>query len=127
MNISFLSSGPGILLENRERILIFADIHMGIESDLESHGIHIQNRGTHRIDRIIATIKLIRPDRVILLGDVKHRVPGISRQESIELPDLFQQIRTCTRLGVTLGNHDPGIEKFLAENELYPASGVIID
>lgn len=127
MNISFLSSGPGILLENKERILIFADLHMGIESDLECHGIHIQNRGVHRINRIIASIKLNRPDRVILLGDVKHRIPGISRQESIELPDLFQQIRAITRLGVSLGNHDPGIQMFLADDELYPASGIVID
>jgi len=127
MNISFLPEGPGILLINKERILVFADLHIGIESDLIYHGIHIQCQGLQRIKKIISCVKKVRPDRVILLGDVKHRIFKTSQQEEKELPHLLEQIRTYARLGITFGNHDPGIQKFLASDELYPASGILID
>ncbi|MBN1167518.1 MAG: metallophosphoesterase [Methanospirillaceae archaeon] len=126
MTISFLPEGPGILLHNTERILVFADIHMGIETDLAFSGIHIQSRGLERIEKIITCIKKTEPDLVLLLGDIKHRITGTSRQEYHEIPVLFEQIRKYCRLGVTPGNHDSGIAQFLQPDELYPSSGILL-
>ncbi len=127
MTISFLPEGPAILLQNTERILVFADIHMGIETDLAFFGIHIKSRGLERIEKIISGIKKTRPDRVLLLGDIKHQITGTSRQEYHEIPVLFEQIRMYCRLGVTPGNHDSGIAQFLQPDELYPSFGIILD
>ena len=100
---------------------------MGIESDLRLHGIHLQSRGPDRIARLVGLIKDTAPDIILMLGDIKHRVPGTSWQEFREIPALFSNIRKKTRIRVTPGNHDPGIEEFLRPDELLPKEGSIFE
>jgi hypothetical protein len=127
MNIEYLPSGPALQITGEMRILVIADIHMGIESDLRLHGIHLQSRGPERIARLLTIVKDAAPDIVLLLGDVKHRVPGTSWQELRELPSLFSSIRNKAILKVTPGNHDTGIEEFLHSDEILPKEGSILD
>lgn len=127
MEREYLASGPGLLLTGEQRILVVADIHMGIESDLRSHGIHLQSRGRERIERIMDLVKESAPDIILLLGDIKHRVPGTSWQEFQEIPRLFSGLRQKTMIRVTPGNHDPGIEEFLHPDELLPREGSLLD
>jgi uncharacterized protein len=127
MEIEFFPSGPAIQITRNQQILVVADLHMGIESDLRLHGIHLQSRGSERIDRLNALVKEISPDIILLLGDIKHRVPGTSWQEFRELPSLFSNLRKHTVIKVTPGNHDPGIEEFLKPEELLPKEGSILD
>ena len=81
MDIEYFPSGPGLQITGEQRILVVADIHMGIESDLRLHGIHLQSRGAERIARLMNLVHDISPDIILLLGDIKHRVPGTSWQE----------------------------------------------
>ncbi|HWQ65953.1 MAG TPA: metallophosphoesterase [Methanospirillum sp.] len=115
------------MIDDEHRLLVIADIHMGIESDLRLHGIHLQSRGQERISRVVHLVKDTAPDMIILLGDVKHRVPGTSWQEFRELPELFSSLRKLTSLRISPGNHDPGIEDFLQEEELLKKEGDVID
>ncbi|WP_243670854.1 hypothetical protein [Methanoculleus chikugoensis] len=87
MHLHFIENGPALLVEHDRRVLVVADLHMGIESGgLERHGVHIASRSTDRADRVIACIEEAEPDLLLLLGDVKHNVPITSRQEYRELP-----------------------------------------
>jgi len=81
MNIEFFPSGPGVLVEEEQRILFLADIHMGIEHELQKYGFHIRTRGQDRIRRICDLITEAQPDLMVILGDIKHRIPGTSYQE----------------------------------------------
>jgi uncharacterized protein len=127
MDIEYLASGPALQITGEKRIFIVADIHMGIESDLRLHGIHLQSRGKERIARLTNLVRDAAPDIILLLGDIKHRVPGTSWQEFYELPALFSDLRRCAAIRVTPGNHDPGIEEFLRPDELLPKEGSILD
>jgi len=127
MEIEYHASGPALVLDDKQRILVAADLHMGIESDLRLHGIHLQSRGADRISRLIDLVQEVSPDMILLLGDIKHRVPGTSWQEFRELPALFSELRRHAVLRVTPGNHDPGIEEFLKPSELLPTEGSLID
>ncbi|HOX35371.1 MAG TPA: metallophosphoesterase [Methanoregulaceae archaeon] len=127
MNLCFLSEGPALLVQNRSRTLVFADLHIGIEADLAAHGWHIPSRSAERLDRLLSCIAAAEPDRVVLLGDVKHNLPVTTRQEYRELPGLLDALRRTVPLLVVPGNHDTGIARFLEPNELLPAEGAVID
>jgi metallophosphoesterase superfamily enzyme len=127
MNIEFVPDGPALLVEGKERVLVVADLHLGIESEMARHGIHFSTRSRERAKRVIGCIRESNPDYMVLLGDVKHSVPFISRQEYRELPRVLEEFRKHVPFGVVPGNHDPGIERFLEEGELLPRDGVVID
>lgn len=127
MNIDFFPSGPAVQIEEEKRILFIADIHMGIEYELQKHGFFIRTRGQDRITRICDLVKEADPDILVILGDVKHRIPGTSYQEFYELGNLFSALRKIIPFCVTPGNHDPGIEEFLKPEEMRKKEGSIID
>jgi len=127
MHLHFIESGPALLVEQDRRVLVVADLHMGIESGLERHGVHITSRSAARTERVIACIGETQPDLLLLLGDVKHNVPVTSRQEYRELPGVLQAFRDLVPIAVAPGNHDGGIGRFLEPGELLPAEGSLID
>jgi putative SbcD/Mre11-related phosphoesterase len=127
MALHFLSSGPALVIENTARVLVIADLHIGIESDLDVHGVHIPSQNRGRLERVLACIEEGKPDLVLLLGDVKHSVPLTTRQEYFEIPALFREIRSRVSLKVVPGNHDGGLERFLEEGEMLPMRGALID
>ena len=133
MHISFPSTScddiaaPSLLVEDTKRRLIVADLHFGIESELNNKGIYIQNQARERKARLLALIKKTEPEHLIILGDVKHRVPGTSKQEFREIPFLFEEIRRYVPITVCLGNHDPGLEQFLYPHEIAPSTGTMLD
>ncbi|MGE5832239.1 MAG: metallophosphoesterase [Methanomicrobiales archaeon] len=127
MALHFLPEGPALVIEGTERVLVIADLHIGIESDLDAHGVHVPSQTRGRLDRVLACIEAGRPDLVLLLGDVKHSVPLTTRQEYREIPTLLGEIRSRAPLRVAPGNHDGGIERFLAAGELLPMRGALID
>ncbi|MGD1004162.1 MAG: metallophosphoesterase [Methanoregulaceae archaeon] len=127
MNLQFISDGPALLVQNRQNVLVIADLHFGIETDLAVHGWHFASRSNERLKRLIDSIKTNSPDLLILLGDVKHNIPETTRQEYRELPDVFEAIRDLVPFKLLPGNHDVGIGRFLQEGELLPKKGAIVD
>lgn len=127
MRLHFIENGPALLVEQNRRVLVVADLHMGIESGLERHGVHITSRSASRADRVIACIEEAQPNLLLLLGDVKHNVPVTSRQEYRELPGILDAFRNRVPLAVAPGNHDGGIGRFLEPGELLPPGGALID
>ena len=127
MHLHFIENGPALLVEQDRRVLVVADLHMGIESGLERHGVHITSRSAARAARVVACIEEVEPDLLLLLGDVKHNVPVTSRQEYRELPGILETFRKRVPLAVVPGNHDGGIGRFLKLGELLPPGGAVID
>jgi hypothetical protein len=127
MKLEFIGDGPALVIENTERLLIVADLHFGIEADLAAHGMYFKSHSTERLARLMQTIDAADPDRLILLGDVKHSIPSLTRQEWAEIPGILGTIRRRIPILVFPGNHDIGIERFLLEGEIQPKEGAIID
>ena len=127
MKLEFIRDGPALVIENTERLLIVADLHFGIEADLASHGMHFRSHSRERLERLMQTLDATKPDRLILLGDVKHSIPSLTRQEWAEIPGILDAIRQRIPVILFPGNHDVGIERFLLPGEIQPREGAVID
>jgi len=127
MKLEFVREGPAVVIESTERLLIVADLHFGIEADLAAHGMHFRSHSRERFERLVQTIDATTPDRLVLLGDIKHSIPSLSRQEWAEIPGILDALRQHVPVLVFPGNHDIGIERFLLPGELQPKEGAVID
>ena len=125
-----LLDAPALVVENEEKSLVIADVHLGIEHDLYYSGINIPSQTARRIERLVSYIDETRPDRLILLGDVKHNVPRTSFQEEREVPAFLEEIARRALVDIIPGNHDGGIEKLVPENPdvvIHDSRGAVID
>ena len=127
MNLEFFGDGPALVIEGEQRLLVVADLHFGIEADLAAHGLHFRSHSADRLERLLTIIDAADPEMLILLGDIKHSIPSLTRQEYNELPGILDAIRSRISLKVFPGNHDIGIERYLADHELQPKDGAVLD
>ncbi|MDD1712882.1 MAG: metallophosphoesterase [Methanoregulaceae archaeon] len=127
MNLEFIGDGPALVVTGEERYLVVADLHFGIEADLALHGLHFRSRSKDRLERLLAIVDRADPDGLVLLGDVKHSIPSVTRQEYYELPLILDTLRSRVPLLVFPGNHDIGIERYLRPDEIQAKEGAIID
>ncbi len=127
MNLEFIHDGPALVIEGEQRLLVVADLHFGIEADLAAHGLHFRSRSAERLERLMKVIDGADPDALILLGDIKHSIPSLTRQEYYEMPGILETLRSRIPLIVFPGNHDIGIERFVRDTELRSRDGAIID
>ncbi|MFB6256193.1 MAG: metallophosphoesterase [Haloplanus sp.] len=91
-----------------ERALVVADYHAGIEAGLRyERGVELRSNADARRKRLRALSDRVSPDRVVVLGDLVHRIgdPGTDERDEVEA--------LLDSLGVPLtlvpGNHDGGI------------------
>jgi len=127
MNLEFIRDGPALVIEGEQRLLVVADLHFGIEADLAAHGLHFRSRSAERLERLMNMIDRTRPDGLVLLGDIKHSIPSLTRQEHYEMPGILETLRSRIPLIVFPGNHDIGIERFVRDTEIRPRDGAVID
>jgi uncharacterized protein len=126
--IRLLAPWPALLADIGERILIVADLHIGLEYELSKAGVNIPYQ-TERIQgELLALCKEYKPDRLVIAGDVKHGVPVTSFQEKRELPTLFEVLLTeVPRIDVTRGNHDGNIQDLATKGvEIHSSKGIIL-
>ncbi len=119
---------PALLIKSaRERSLIVADLHLGIEGELASKGVSLPSQIPKVKERLLELIKRRRPDRLIFLGDVKHNVPIASWQEWRELPGFFEELAKLVRVEIIRGNHDGGLEGMVPrEVKIHGARGIVL-
>lgn len=87
-SIAPVFGAPLLLSEGKERVLFAADIHLGLEHELWLGGISIPSQTGKILALLKRQITEIRPDRLMILGDLKHNVPKTSWQERKEVPDF---------------------------------------
>ncbi len=105
----FLKNYPALKIG---KCLIVADLHIGITKDIYEKGIVMPSQPEKLAKRINKLKKITRTKKLILLGDVKHRVLGFSLQEKFEL-DRFFLLLDFDDIIIVKGNHDGGIEKMV--------------
>lgn len=121
---------PALIVTNTETSLVVADIHLGIEWDLYRSGINLPSQMEVRLDRILGYIQANSPDRVILLGDLKHNVPQVSWQEKDEIPCFLEALAEHTHVDIFPGNHDGGIELLFNRQKdirVHSVRGAVLD
>lgn len=118
---------PILHLSGEREILVIADLHIGLEAHLSWKGFHMPSQTKKMTDELIRMSEGI--DALVILGDIKHRVPGSTRQEHKEVPEFFDRLLDVyPRIEIVRGNHDANLEDFIPpEVTIHPASGFVLD
>ena len=125
--IKLLTPWPVLMVDSGERMLLAGDFHLGIEYELAKMGISIPYQTERFLGELVALVEEHRPDRIILLGDIKHGVPVTSFQEKREIPHFFNTLMDLVdRVEVTRGNHDGNIQNLVPEGvKIHTSRGVL--
>lgn len=126
--ISPLLNEPALVVENKFKTLVVADIHLGIEWELYQSGFSIPTQVEKRKKRVLDYIRKVKPAIVVLLGDIKHNVPITSWQEKYEVPEFLKDIASFAPVDIVPGNHDGDIETLAPENvKVHGMRGFVLD
>jgi len=117
-----------IINEDSEKTLVISDLHIGWEISLIEEGIFIPSQTAKMLEKLKHIIALERPDRLLILGDVKHAVAKIETEEWRDVPRFFEEVcKIVPQVQIVPGNHDGDIEALLPEGVvLLPPRGTII-
>jgi metallophosphoesterase superfamily enzyme len=126
--IRLLTPWPAMLVEAGEKILLATDFHLGLEYELAKMGINIPYQTERFLGELLALVREHRPDRLLLLGDVKHGVPITSFQEKREIPMFFEALlEEVERVDVVRGNHDGNLQNLLPQGvEMHTSRGFVL-
>jgi len=123
MSVNFIHNKPVLFIQEIKAIAI-GDLHIGMEYELKKSGVNIPlqiARMKREIDEIIEKTKA---KRLVILGDIKHLVPGISYQEERDIPEFLRQLRDEVKVSVCLGNHDTYIKDIAPDKiDIYGSEG----
>jgi len=89
-----------------EDALVLADLHLGFEESLNRQGIMVPRfQYKDVVSEVDEALRIARPGKVIICGDLKHEFGSISGQEWAEVMGF---LRGLERYEVTIvkGNHD---------------------
>ena len=116
------------MVERELRVLVAADIHLGIEYELWLGGASIPSQTDRILERLKKHVNELKPDRLILVGDVKHNVPKTSWQERREVPYFLRELCKYVKVDIVPGNHDSEIASMAPMGvKLMPSSGFVLD
>ena len=117
-----------MLLNGSERVMVISDLHIGWEVALANEGVHVPSQTGRLLERLKNVISSEKPDRIVVLGDVKHTVQKIGVEEWRDVPWFFEEVsKNVSKVQVVPGNHDGDLEALLPESvELLSPRGTII-
>ena len=73
-------------------------------------------------------IELTKAKTLVIVGDIKHKVPGSTLLEDREIPKFLTNISKKIKTILVKGNHDDRIEEIMPEEvKVYPSHGFRID
>ncbi len=110
--MKFIKNYPALFIEEK-KILVIGDLHIGIQHELSKSGINIPSQIKKIKKDIDFLINSTKASTLIILGDIKHKVPGMSRQEIKDIPELFEYLSSKVKIVICKGNHDDQIEKII--------------
>ena len=79
-NIQPIPNEPALFIKEK-KILVFADLHIGIEAHLREQGVLTKSRTEPMIKKIFSICRKYHPKDIIFLGDLKHNIPMSTIQE----------------------------------------------
>lgn len=121
--MKFLWDGPALLVD---RTLVVTDLHVGIEYEYWKSGIKIPSQTKNMRTRIDALLKKTKATTLLICGDFKHKVPGITYQEEREIPGFLEHFAKSVAVEIAPGNHDADLHRLTPEGVvIHPATGIL--
>lgn len=121
---------PAALIKtDKTRIMAIADLHIGWEMALSQKGIHVPSQTSKLLKKLTDLLSAYKPEKLLILGDVKHTVATAEIGEWQDVPDFFNELKKqIENIIIIRGNHDGNLEPLLPEDiKILPATGIAID
>ena len=106
-----------------------SDLHLGFEQEIAEKGVSFRSTALNEmLSEITILIRQTSADRLIILGDLKHSVGSISRQEWDEVPLLLERLSSIVQVDLVPGNHDGNIRHLIPSQVNFVAStGMVLE
>lgn len=118
---------PALLLKEK-KLLVIADLHIGIESELRENGLQVPSQTKIMEERLISILTKNKVGDLIFLGDIKHTIPSSTHQERSDVRNFLNVIQSYSTLHLLPGNHDGNIDRLLTSNiQLHPSDGFVFE
>ncbi len=131
MNIRPLRPHAALLLEDRagKRYVAVSDLHIGMEAELALKGISFMpNLVEEMTTELSGLVDSNKADCIVLLGDLKHTVGTIGRQEWDEIPAFLNRLASRSEVYLVPGNHDGNIGRLVPQSvNVIGSRGMVID
>lgn len=102
-----------------ERVLVVADYHAGIEAGLRyERGVELESAADVRLARLERLLDSTAPDRLLVLGDLVHRIGPPDGDEVEELASVVDSVTARVPMTLVPGNHDGGVADAVSERGL---------
>ena len=109
-----------------EKYLLIGDIHLGLTSDLRRKGVSVTSQVKDFVARIKSLRKQTKATHIVMIGDVKHKVTGVSWQEEREIPEFLSELsKMFKKIIIVKGNHDGHIEKLVKMTDFSHEKSII--
>jgi putative SbcD/Mre11-related phosphoesterase len=124
MGIKFLTEKPAAFIQE-EKALVIAELHLGLEHELFKKGIKIPSQREKFQIELERLKKLTKAKNLVVIGDIKHKVPGMSLREERELPKLLEFLEeNFSKVFLVKGNHDDFLEEIVPKGvKVYGSRG----
>jgi putative SbcD/Mre11-related phosphoesterase len=127
LRIQPIINEPALFIADK-KIVIIADLHIGIESELKTYGLNTGSQTKKMLNHIISILEKYKPEEIIILGDVKHNIPSSTFQERKDVRNFLETLQSYGFIHLLPGNHDGNIKKFLPRNIIiHPSDGFTIE
>ncbi len=118
---------PALSAKGAMHWVCIADLHIGIEVQLRRAGFNIPSQAP----KMLSDIKGLAShgDHLLILGDVKHRIPAVSYREDREIPPFLNGLlESYDSITIVAGNHDGGLGAIIPEGiRAVPGGGTLIE
>jgi putative SbcD/Mre11-related phosphoesterase len=123
-----LPSSAALIKTGNTKTVVIADPHIGWEMALRDKGIHVPSQTPKILQKLVVVLSKYKPDRLLILGDVKYTVVSTEPGEWHDIPEFFLELKKYVRdIGIVRGNHDANLEPLLPESiKLLPATGTTV-
>lgn len=112
----------------RSRTMVLGDLHLGIEASLELEGTHLPRaQALEMRRRIDELVNAYAPERIVVLGDLKHEFSRNLDQEWSQVRGMLEHLRSLAELTVVRGNHDNYLATITASMGLDLVDRAVVD
>lgn len=102
-SLKFVTGERAALIENT---LLVSDIHLGIEEEWVNPDITPASQTEKIKQSLDRLLRKTRAKRIIILGDLKHKIGGVSKLENKEVPEFLSWLSKKAKTTCIIGNHD---------------------
>lgn len=127
MRLEPVADIPALSMKGHVCWVCVADLHLGIEAQLRRAGFNIPTQAP----KMLSSLEQLAShgERLLILGDLKHRIPSVSYREDKEIPPfLGRLLELFKEITVVAGNHDGGISSILPETvKAHSGAGIKVE